>query len=60
MGTCASAERYLTQKLGLPSEGLVTAGYGKEQLKDQANPFAAENRRVQIINLEARQQAERR
>ena len=29
---------------------LVTAGYGHTQLKDPVNPFAAENRRVQVIN----------
>lgn len=53
-------KRFLMQKFGLAAEGLVTAGYGKEQLKDVANPLAGENRRVQITNLEARQQAERR
>ena len=29
---------------------LVTAGYRHTQLKDPVNPFAAENRRVQVIN----------
>ena len=27
---------------------LVAAGYGKEQLKNSADPFAAQNRRVQV------------
>jgi flagellar motor protein MotB len=26
-------------------------GYGKTKLKNTNNPFAAENRRVQVINL---------
>jgi outer membrane protein OmpA-like peptidoglycan-associated protein len=54
-----SVKRFLTQRFGINAANLVTAGYGKEQLKDEANPFAAENRRVQIGNLEAKQQAGR-
>jgi flagellar motor protein MotB len=30
---------------------LRVIGYGKEQLKDEKQPFASINRRVQIINL---------
>ena len=30
---------------------LVTVGYGKTQLKDPSNPTAAENRRVQVVNV---------
>ena len=30
---------------------LIAKGFGKERLKDQANPIADQNRRVQIINL---------
>ena len=32
-------KRFLMQKFGLASEGLVTAGYGKEQLKDVGQSF---------------------
>src|SRR5262249_51153070 len=32
-------------------ERLVTYGRGKSQLKNVADPFAAENRRVQVINV---------
>jgi hypothetical protein len=36
--------------LGIAPERLVTYGRGKSQLKNAADPFAAENRRVQVIN----------
>jgi len=29
----------------------MSVGYGKEQLKDRDNPYAAENRRVQVVNV---------
>lgn len=54
-----SVKRYLAQKFRLTDDSLVTAGYGKEQLKNQSDPLAAENRRVQIVNMEATQKAQR-
>lgn len=54
-----AVKRFLMQKFRLPGDSLVTAGYGEEQLKNQADPFAAENRRVQIVNLEATQKAQK-
>jgi len=54
-----AVKRFLIQKFRLPDDSLVTAGYGKEQLKNRSDPFAAENRRVQIVNLEATQKAQR-
>ena len=41
-------KRFLKQKFKIPDDTLVTVGYGKEQLKNTSDPFAAENRRVQI------------
>ena len=41
-------KRILVQEFRLPAEMLVAVGYGKTRLKNAANPFAAENRRVQI------------
>jgi hypothetical protein len=35
----------------------VTAGYGKTQLKNSSNPFADENRRVQVVNMETSKEA---
>jgi len=48
-------KRYLVQKFGLAAENLVTAGYGKTQLKNSGDPFADENRRVQVVNMEAKE-----
>jgi outer membrane protein OmpA-like peptidoglycan-associated protein len=42
---------YLVEKFRIPKENLSTAGYGKRQLKNASDPSAAENRRVQIVNL---------
>lgn len=53
----AAVKKFLLDKFQLPEDTLVTAGYGKEQLKKPDAPFAAENRRVQIVNLEVKQSA---
>lgn len=50
---------YLVEKLKLSPENLTTAGYGKRDLKDKAHPFAAENRRVEIVNMNAKATASR-
>lgn len=52
-----SVKTFLMQNFRIPGENLVSAGYGKEQLKNQANPFAPENRRVQVTNLQTKQEA---
>lgn len=48
----AAVKRFLKEKFDIPDDTLAIAGYGKEQLKNGSDPFAAENRRVQIVNLE--------
>ncbi len=53
-----AVRRYLIEKFRLSAEALAAVGYGKEQLKDKDNPFAAENRRVQIVNMESKSTAE--
>ena len=50
---------FLTRRFRIADDTLVAVGYGLEQLKDTANPFAAENRRVQVTNLETKQEAGR-
>jgi outer membrane protein OmpA-like peptidoglycan-associated protein len=55
-----AVKQFLTQRFGIDGASLVTAGYGEEQLKNPANPNAGENRRVQIGNLAAEEQAGRR
>jgi outer membrane protein OmpA-like peptidoglycan-associated protein len=52
-------KRFLNEKYGIQAENLVTVGYGKTQLKNADNPTADENRRVQVVNMEASQQASR-
>ena len=45
-------KQFLTEKYGIEVGNLVTVGYGLKQLKDPANPFAAENCRVQVVNAD--------
>ena len=45
-----AVKQFLSEKYGIEAGSLVTVGYGLTQLKDPANPFAAENRRVQVTN----------
>jgi outer membrane protein OmpA-like peptidoglycan-associated protein len=53
-----SIKRYLVDHFALARENLVTIGYGKQKLKDAAHPMAAENRRVEIVNLVTQVQAQ--
>lgn len=46
-----TVKKYLVEKYNLAPEKLVTAGYGKSQLKNKAQPSSAENRRVQVVNM---------
>ncbi len=45
-----AVKKYLAEQYGIDEGKLITVGYGKTQLKDTANPFAGENRRVQVVN----------
>jgi outer membrane protein OmpA-like peptidoglycan-associated protein len=47
-----SIKRYLVDQFGIAGTDLVTVGYGKTKLKDQAHPLAEVNRRVQVANME--------
>ena len=42
--------RYLVNKYGIEASHLLAVGYGKTRLKNASNPYAAENRRVQVVN----------
>lgn len=46
-----SVKRYLTQRLFVPSERLVVAGFGEDRLRDPDDPDSGRNRRVEIVNL---------
>jgi outer membrane protein OmpA-like peptidoglycan-associated protein len=54
-----SVKSYLIEKYKIPAADLIAAGYGKAMLKDVSNPFAPENRRVQIINMADKSVAQR-
>ena len=47
-------KKYLVQNYGLNGTELVTVGYGKTKLKDTANGADPINRRVQVVNMEAK------
>ena len=46
-----SVKKRLHEIFGVSQEYLFAVGYGEEQLKNTANENAAENRRVQVVNL---------
>ncbi len=47
-----AVRHFLVEKFSLAPENLIPIGYGKTQLKNPADPFGGENRRVQIVNTE--------
>jgi len=42
---------FLVESFGVPATNLIAVGFGKEHLKNPGNPFADENRRVQVVNM---------
>jgi len=46
-----AVKAYLREHFNIDDKRLVTVGYGEERLKNRDNPEAAENRRVEFINL---------
>ena len=46
-----TVKKFLVDNYRIPSDTLISAGYGKRELKNATDPFAAENRRVQIVNM---------
>jgi outer membrane protein OmpA-like peptidoglycan-associated protein len=55
----ASIKTYLVDNFGLSASNLRTVGYGKSRLKNASDPFAAENRRVEVVNMVGQAQAQR-
>ncbi len=47
-------KRYLVQNYHIAAADLITVGYGKTKLKDAQDPTDAINRRVEVVNTEAR------
>jgi outer membrane protein OmpA-like peptidoglycan-associated protein len=54
-----AVKRYLVTNFQIPATSLVAVGYGKTKLKNESNPNAAENRRVQIVNMEEKAVSQR-
>jgi outer membrane protein OmpA-like peptidoglycan-associated protein len=54
-----SIKHYLVDHFKIPASTLVTVGYGKTKLKNESDPFAGENRRVQVVNTEEKSVSER-
>jgi outer membrane protein OmpA-like peptidoglycan-associated protein len=52
-----TVKRFLVDNYKVSPDLLVTSGYGKEGLKNSAEPFAAENRRVEIVNVAEKEHA---
>lgn len=48
-----AVKRFLTDRFNLSDDTLVATGYGKSKLKNTDDPYAAENRRVQVVNMQA-------
>ena len=46
-----AVQGFLHKYFKLERDSLVAVGYGEERLKNQYAPYAAENRRVQIVNF---------
>ena len=55
-----AVQRFLAENYTIPSANLHAVGYGKHQPKNKADAFAAENRRVEIVNDTPRAQAAQR
>lgn len=47
----AAVKNYLMENFNLSDFELVPIGYGEDQLKLQDQPYAAHNRRVQVVNM---------
>jgi outer membrane protein OmpA-like peptidoglycan-associated protein len=47
-------KRHLVERYGINGANLVTVGYGKSKPKDPNAPLDPANRRVQVVNMEAK------
>jgi outer membrane protein OmpA-like peptidoglycan-associated protein len=52
-----TVKRFLIDSYKIPAANLVTAGYGKKGPKNPNDLYAAENRRVEIVNMAEREEA---
>ena len=54
-----AVKRFLMDKFDISDDSLVATGYGKSKLKNSDDPYASENRRVQVVNMDPQASAER-
>jgi outer membrane protein OmpA-like peptidoglycan-associated protein len=54
-----AVKRFLVQEYSIPTASLVSVGYGETRLKNTEAPAAAENRRVQVVNMADGKEAKR-
>jgi outer membrane protein OmpA-like peptidoglycan-associated protein len=52
-----TVKRFLIANYHIPAANFISAGYGKKGLKNANDPLAAENRRVEIVNMAEREEA---
>ena len=52
-----TVKRFLIDSYKIPAANLVTAGYGKKGPKNPNDLYAAENRRVEIVNMAENEEA---
>jgi outer membrane protein OmpA-like peptidoglycan-associated protein len=55
-----AVKQFLTAHFNLKDDQLVVVGYGEERLKNPDQPFADENRRVQVVNISPAQVSSKR
>jgi outer membrane protein OmpA-like peptidoglycan-associated protein len=48
-----AVRKFLIERFQLPADSLIAVGFGEQKLKVPSDPFAAGNRRVQIVNMTA-------
>lgn len=46
-----SIKQFLIDNYNMSSEQLIVVGYGQDRPKNKSNPYAAENRRAEIVNV---------
>ncbi len=52
-----TVKRFPVDTYKIPAANLVTAGYGRKAPKNPGDLYAAENRRVEIVNMAERAEA---
>ena len=46
-----TVKKFLADNYHVSADTMISTGYGKRELKNATDPFAPENRRVQIVNM---------